>query len=141
MYKKLFVIFSLIVILSGCGERLREEVVSSHQNGQPAKVKYYDKENRCVREVQYHPNGYVYMEGAIENDKRTGLWVSYFLDGKVQSKGYYVDGLRTGKSEVYHSNGHLFMDGYYKNNHRCGEWIFYDEQGYELNRIDFGACD
>lgn len=133
-------LFSLIALV-GCREKLREEVVTTYENGQPAKVYYYNKENQWVREVDFHENGAVYIEGEIKNDQRTGEWTSYFLDGKVQSKGYYVDGLRTGKALVYHENGQLWMDGSYSNDHQCGEWIYYDEQGYEVMRKTFGPCD
>ena len=131
----------MLVAFAGCREKLREEVVSTHPNGQPSKAYYYNKENQCVREVDFHDNGAIYMEGEIKNDLRNGEWTSYFLDGKVQSKGYYVDGIRTGKSLVYHENGQLWMDGYYSDDHKCGEWIFYDEQGYEFMRQDYGSCD
>ena len=127
--------------LASCGDGLTEKVISTHKNGQPAKILFFDKENKCVREVDYHDNGFVYMEGAIKNDLRDGEWISYFKDGKVQSKGFYKDGLRTGKALVYHENGNLWMDGYYCNDHKCGEWIHYDEQGYEVSRSNFGDCD
>lgn len=135
------VISLLLFVFAGCSEKLREEVVSKHPNGEPYQVYYYNSQNQCVREVDYYNNGAVYIEGAMENNLRSGEWTSYFLDGKVQSKGYYVEGIRTGKSLVYHSNGNLWMDGWYKDDHKCGEWIFYDEQGYEVKREVFGSCD
>lgn len=142
--RKLFengLILACLMVLAGCGDQLRKEVVSSYGNGQPAKVYYYDKENQWVREESYHDNGLLMMEGAIVDGLREGEWVSYFPDGKVQSKGFFHEGIREGKSLVYYENGHLWMDGFYNNDRKCGEWIFYDEQGYEIERRNFGPCD
>lgn len=131
----------MVSILSGCGQNLREEVVSNYDNGMPAKAYYYTKGNQWVYEKDFYDTGILMMEGPIANGQREGDWTSYFPDGKIQSTGVYKEGLRVGKSKVYHENGHLWMDGWYKDNHRCGEWIYYDEQGYELERRNYGACD
>ena len=143
MKKSLLVVVTLMMvsILSGCGQNLREEVVSNYDNGMPAKAYYYTKGNQWVYEKDFYDTGILMMEGPIANGQREGDWTSYFPDGKIQSTGVYKEGLRVGKSKVYHENGHLWMDGWYKDNHRCGEWIYYDEQGYELERRNYGACD
>lgn len=128
----------LAFVLMACGDDLTEKVINTHENGQPAKVFFYDKDNQCVREVDYYEDGTVYMEGEIKNHLRDGEWVSYFPDGKVQSKGFFKDDVRTGKSLVYYENGNLWMDGYYTNGRKTGLWIYYDEQGYETLRVDLG---
>lgn len=135
-----YFIIALLFVVVGCGENngLTERVTNTFDNGQPAKVCFYDKNNQCVHEVNYYDNGAVYMEGDIKNDLREGEWISYFQDGKVQSKGFFEKDLRTGKSLVYHENGNLWMDGYYKEGRMVGLWIYYDEQGYETFRIDRG---
>ena len=141
MKKPLLFSLLLALMLASCHDGLRKEIVSTYDNGQPAKVRYFDKDNQCVREVDYHDNGIVLMEGEIKDGLRSGEWTSYFSDGKVQSTGFYVKGIRSGKGQIFHENGHLWMDGWYKDDHKCGEWIFYDEQGYELERVNYGPCD
>lgn len=142
MKKSIFIVIALMVVaFAGCGEKLREEVVSSYDNGQPSKTLYYNKENQCVLEKDFYETGILLMEGPIANDLRNGEWISYFPDGKIQSTGLFKDGVRVGPSKVYHENGQLWMDGSYQNDHKCGEWIFYDEQGYEFKRVDLGPCD
>ena len=131
----------MLLFLVGCGNKLTKEVISSYNNGQPAKVYFYDREGRWVSEADYYDNGIMMMEGTVANELRNGDWTSYFPDGKVQSTGVYKDGLRVGKSKVYHENGQLWMDGWYTEDHKCGEWIFYDEQGYEIERKNYGVCD
>ena len=131
----------LFLMLASCGDGQKSKVISSYDNGQPAKVRYYDKGGQCIREVEYHEDGKLYMEGGIKNNLRDGEWTSYFPDGKVQSKGYYENGIRLGKALVYYENGNLWMEGLYSNDKMCGEWIIYDEQGYEIGRPFYGECD
>ena len=140
--KRIPFIIVLLLVLVGCGNnRLTEKVITTYDNGQPAKIYFFDHDGRCVREVDYYETGAVMMEGTIENDLRNGEWISYFPDGKVQSSGFFKDGIRVGQAKVYYENGHLWMDGSYADDHKCGEWIFYDEQGYETNRVNYGSCD
>ena len=133
--------FIFAIVLTACGDGQSKKVISSYDNGQPSKVRFYNKENQCIREVEYYENGLVYIEGAIKNDLRDGEWISYFPDGKVQSKGFFKDGLRTDKASIYYENGNLWMEGFYSHDHKCGEWIHYDELGYEILRVDCGDCD
>ena len=136
-------LLSLLIafVLTSCGDSLKEKVVSRYDNGQPAKVKYLDKEDVCVREVEYYEDGKLYMEGPIKDDLREGEWFAYFPDGKVQSSGIFVQGKNHGKHQIFYENGQLWMDGYYKEDQKCGEWIIYDEQGYEIARLNYGDCD
>lgn len=141
MKRVVLALFSMLLMLASCKDSLTERVIMKFENGQPAKVQYFNNENQCVREVHYYENGMVYIEGAVKDGQRTGEWNSYFPDGKKQSIGYYENGARTGKAYVYHENGNLYMEGFYKDDHRCGEWITYDEQGYEYSRAVLGSCD
>lgn len=139
--KKLFVFFVFALLLVSCGGNMKEKVITTYKNGQPAKVYYFDREGRWVREVDYYESGALMMEGPIADDVRNGEWTAYFPDGKVQSIGVFKDGLSEGKSQIFHENGNLWMDGSYKKDQKCGEWVFYDEQGYEMNRVNYGSCD
>ena len=131
----LFLFLSLALFLTACGDGLTEKVVATHENGQPAKVRFYNKDNQCVREVHYYDDGSLYMEGEIKDDVRNGEWTSYFQDGKVQSKGFFENDKRTGHSLVYYENGNLWMDGSYRDGMRIGPWIYYDEQGYVTDTV------
>lgn len=138
MKTKAFYYLVLVLLLASCGDGLTEKVVGTYDNGQPELVRYFNKDNRCVREVYYHENGIKAMEGEMRDNLREGAWTGYFPDGKVQSTGFFEKGVRTGKAMVYHENGNLYMEGAYKDNKQCGLWVYYDEQGYETQRIDFG---
>ena len=137
----IYLLFVLLFTSCGNNHTMTEKVINTYDNGQPAKVYQYDQNGQCVREVDYYDSGAIWIEGPVKNDLRNGEWTSYFPDGKVQSTGVYKDGLRIGKAQIFHENGRLWMDGYYKDDERCGEWVFYDEQGYEIERRDYGSCD
>ena len=139
--KNLYKIIPILLLLSGCGEKLTEKVIKTYENGQPFVAYYYDKNDQLVSGKEFYESGMLRMEGEFAGEERHGNWTAYFPDGKVQSTGVYVNGVRVGPSKVYYENGHLWMDGYYVDDHKCGEWVFYDEQGYETQRINFGPCD
>lgn len=134
-----FVSVLLVIMFVSCDNNsMTERVTKTYDNGQPAKVGYFDKNNQCVHEKDYYENGALFMEGDIKDNLREGEWVSYFQDGKIQSKGFFEKDVRTGMSLVYYENGNLWMEGNYREGKRVGQWIYYDEQGYETQRVDFG---
>ena len=67
-----------------------------------------------------------------------GEWTAYFIDGRVQSHGFFEDDKRTGPAQVFYSNGNKYEEGSYKNGKHCGLWKFYDEQGHLVKEVDFG---
>ncbi len=142
MKMKGLLFWALCLALFSCNSnRLTEKVINTYSNRQPAKVYCYDQQGVWVLEKDYYDNGALMIEGPIADNLRNGDWTSYFLDGKVQSTGTFKDGKRVGPSKVYHENGQLWMDGRYHNDRKCGEWIFYDEQGYEIERKNYGPCE
>lgn len=136
--RKILVFFGAMLLLASCSSQLTEKVESTFPNGQPQKVHYCDRHDRCVKEVEYYDTGQVKMEGGMKNDKMEGEWTAYFIDGRVQSHGYFVDGKRTGAAEVYHANGNKYEEGYYKDGKHVGKWKFYDEQGNLVKEVDYG---
>ena len=98
--KKLLLFFVTVLMLGSCTAQLTEKVVAKFPNGQPQLVRYYDKNDNCVKETEYYESGQVKMEGTMKGEKRDGEWKAYFRDGRVQSIGTFVNGLRTGKATV-----------------------------------------
>lgn len=87
---------------------------------------------------EYYPNNQVHIEGKFdENDKKTGLWKSYRVDGQLWSTTEYVNGIRHGESVSYHKNGKMYYKGNYVNGKRAGKWVFYDENGNISNEKTF----
>lgn len=139
--KKILILLTACLLLASCSEKLTEKVMAKFPNGQPRVVRYFDKQDRCVKETEFYDSGQVKMEGGMLNDKMEGEWTSYFPDGRVQSHGFFKDGERTGYGEAYYYNGNMYQEGSYSNGKHCGKWKFYDEQGYLLKEVDFGECE
>ena len=130
-----------MLFLASCSAQLTEKVMAKYPNGQPQVVQYFDKQDQCVKEIEYYDSGQVKMEGGMKDGKMEGEWTAYFIDGRVQSHGFFEGGERTGAAQVFHSNGNKCEEGFYKKGKHCGKWKFYDEQGNLLKEVDFGECE
>ena len=139
--KRLFLFLVTVLMLGSCTAQLTEKVEAKFPNGQIQLVRYYDKNDNCVKETEYYETGQVKMEGAMKGEERDGEWKAYFPDGRVQSIGTFRNGLRTGKATVWQENGNLLQEGSYKEGAHCGKWKFYDEQGDLVKEVDFGNCE
>lgn len=139
--KKTLLLLTMVMALASCSSRLIEKAEVLFPDGKPETVRYYDKNNMCVREVQYYQSGQVKMEGPMKNGKMEGEWKAFFPDGRMQSHGYFKDGERTGKSMVWRQNGNMQCEGFYRDGKKCGNWKWYDEQGILVKEINHGNCD
>lgn len=139
--KRFLLLLATVVLFGSCATRLTEKVESSFPNGQARLVRYYDKNNTCLKEVEYYETGQVKMEGAMKGNQREGEWKSYFPDGRMQSIGSFKDDKRTGPATVWQENGNLLQEGFYKDGQHCGHWKFYDEQGNLVGEKDYGKCE
>ena len=118
------------------------------------KVVYYYKVDTTgnitgekIREVHYFSGKKKYIEGNVKNNLRDGLWRSYFIDGKVNSEGFYVQGKEHGVYKVYRENGKPLYIGHYNMGICDGEWRFYDSNGLlekkimaDSNTVVCGSC-
>jgi antitoxin component YwqK of YwqJK toxin-antitoxin module len=120
------------------------EVVAYHDNGAPKHTVEYEvteAKKTKVFETIYYPNGQVKMAGAIQGDKRHGVWKTYYESGALWSEGEYTEGLRIGSSVVYHENGFVHIEGRYENDEASGRWKFYSDQGVLEKEIDYNEVD
>ena len=60
---------------------------------------------------------------------KQGYWENYNTNGKIESKGNYINNIRDGYWEYYYPNGQLFIAGGYNNNQLVGEWLEYFDNG------------
>jgi antitoxin component YwqK of YwqJK toxin-antitoxin module len=47
--------------------------------------------------------------------RKQGLWMEYWGNGKIYSKGSYINDVQDGYWEWYHDNGKLWLKELYKN--------------------------
>jgi len=140
MKRSILFIFSMVLILTGCKEKLVEENTAVWPNGTPKKVSYFrvnGGKKEKVKEVLYYESGKKQMEGAFVNGKKEGFWASWFEDGKKQSEGSFKNDLRNGKAVVWRENGYKYYEGTYSMGKLHGTWISYDTDGTRLKESYF----
>ena len=49
--KRILLFLAMALIIVSCAPRLTEKVEAKHSNGQPQVVRYYDKSDKCVKEI------------------------------------------------------------------------------------------
>lgn len=60
------------------------------------------------------------------NGKLHGLYESFWGNGKIHEREYYIHGLREGLSETYWHNGNLRYCGYFSRDKLAGFWTTYN---------------
>lgn len=91
-----------------------KEVETFYENGeidQKVEILSHDPFIREGKYISYHSNGKVREEGNYKKDKREGLWYSRTTTGLLESKGYYLNGLKTGEWQFV-KNGDIYYVDY-----------------------------
>jgi antitoxin component YwqK of YwqJK toxin-antitoxin module len=68
------------------------------------------------------------VEDTLRNELH-GPYVSYYLNGKVESKGYFANNETTGVWEFFYESGNLKMRGALRQNSNYGWWEYFFENG------------
>ena len=64
----------------------------------------------------------VYEEGEYKTNRRTGIWKTYFPDGKTKSEITYTNGRKSGPYKVYYEDGTLQEQGDWARNRLKGDF-------------------
>jgi len=135
MKRAIQIFLVLTVVLAGCKEKMVEETTATWPDGNPQKVSVYqvtgDKKVK-VKEIRYYQSGKKEMEGEYANNKKDGVWTSWFENGKKQSEGFFKNDMRNGKATVWRENGFKYYEGTYSLGKLHGAWITYDTDGSRL---------
>jgi antitoxin component YwqK of YwqJK toxin-antitoxin module len=127
---------------NGCKETPNEIVEESFSNGNVKRIGYYlgeGEKKQKIREVSKHENGQTYMEGAIKDGEREGLWVSFYPGGQKWSECEFSNGKGNGPVTVYYEDGKIRYTGFYSAGIPSGKWIYYDIQGDIVFEKDYEA--
>nr|WP_302180038.1 toxin-antitoxin system YwqK family antitoxin [Chryseosolibacter indicus] len=82
---------------------------------------FHDKERKHVKEVYQ-------VKDTIRNILH-GRYISYYLNGKVESKGQFTNNETTGIWEFFYETGNLKMRGILRQNANFGVWEYFYESG------------
>lgn len=82
---------------------------------------YHDQAKQNVKEI--------YQVRDTVSNVLHGRYISYFLNGNVESKGQFKNNETTGVWEFYYETGHLKMRGILRQNSNYGLWEYFYEGG------------
>ena len=117
---------------------IRSTTTYNLANEKDGVAQFYDTIGE-VTNAEIWKNDYLIAKGIIDRSGiRRGDWETYYLDGKVKSKGVYKGGEKYGKWMYYFTSGKLEQEGYYDNAGRLtGEWTWFYEDGSVLRTEEF----
>lgn len=107
---------------------------------------YHDRDKKIVKEVyqvkdtlrkiphgryvSYFINGNMESRGQFTNNETSGVWEFYFETGKLKMRGILFKGANYGKWEYFFERGQKSMEGIINGRDREGEWKTYYESGH-----------
>lgn len=106
---------------------------------------YHDKEKKHLKEVyqvkdtirnthhgryiSYFLNGHIESKGQFTNDETTGIWEFYYETGNIRMRGILFKGMNYGLWEYFYESGQKSMEGIIYGKNREGEWKTFYENG------------
>jgi len=82
------------------------------------------------RYVSYYVNGNIESKGQFTNNETTGVWEFYYETGKLKMRGILFKGANYGMWEYFFESGQKSMEGIINGKNREGEWKLYYENGH-----------
>ena len=68
-------------------------------------------------------------EGMYINNRKNGVWKTYYPNGVLKSEITYVNNRPNGYARIYYKNGKLSEEGYWKGTKWVGQYNYYYENG------------
>ena len=110
-----------------------------HQNGKKAVEATFAAGRLTGKYTEYHVNGQVKVEGMTYGSRynsnetghplKTGLWTSYYDNGKKSYDSLYEKNELVGRSIAYYRNGKPLIDATFNKGRLTGTWSKYYETG------------
>jgi len=107
---------------------------------------YHDKDKKSLKEVyqvkdtvrniphgryiSYYLNGSMESKGQFTNNETSGVWEFYYETGKLKMRGILFKGANYGLWEYFFESGQKSMEGIINGRNREGEWKMYYENGH-----------
>ena len=126
--KKLVILFTLILFIISCGEKVREEILERYDNGKKKDIIYFTGRNnniKIVKQIFYYENGQIEIKANFKDGKQDGKLTSYHENGWLKQEGTFKDGKQDGKSIFYNEDGSIRKEEMYKNGKENGKWVEY----------------
>ncbi|MTI22049.1 membrane-binding protein [Fulvivirga sp. RKSG066] len=79
--------------------------------------------------ISYYLNGNIESQGQFSNNETVGSWNFYYETGKLKMTGTLEPNSNDGYWEYYYESGNKSMEGEISDNKRTGDWRIYFESG------------
>ncbi|MDC3218556.1 hypothetical protein OAU12_03350 [Flavobacteriaceae bacterium] len=117
----LFAIF--VLVLSSCSSDCSKIVFKDGVSTLNGKLYTGDCESRWINKQLKSSQHYV-------DGKDDGEWLFYYIDGTIQTKAYFKEGVRIGKWEYFYENGMPWkVQTYDSLGNKTGKWKTFSEKG------------
>ena len=100
------------------------------------KGNYIDEKKDGIWET-FYANGKLKSKGVYIMDNKDGLWVEYDEDGKLEKEVVYKMGKKEGLMKVFQKNNLIKAKVNYKNGREDGDGIYYDDNGQIEMKINY----
>lgn len=87
--------------------------------------------------IIYYPNGKVQMLGKMLDNKNTGMWKYYRVDGSLETEGAFENDLPVGLWNWFYPNGIIAETGMFNDGKRNGEWKNFDTSGTLISIVKY----
>jgi len=84
---------------------------------------------RHGRYTSYFVNGNIESKGFFTNNETTGLWEFFYESGNLKMRGALRHNTNFGHWEYFYESGHKSMEGTVNGRNREGDWVMYYENG------------
>lgn len=108
---------------------------SSSQN--PISIRKYTEKTDSVYSEFYTSNGKLQSKGFFIDKNRVGKWQYFFIDGKIMSEEFYNQGKLEGKIINYYPNGKATEITEYKNGLKNGISQKYSSDGILIEEVTY----
>lgn len=118
---------------------------NSHAQTGITRTAYHDQEKKHVKEIyvvkdtirnvlhgryiSYYLNGNIESKGEFTSNETSGVWEFYYETGKLKMRGILFKGANYGMWEYFYESGEKSMEGIIYGKNREGEWKSYYENG------------
>ncbi len=129
--------FVALLVFSACCTHLFSQGFTRYNYHDPEKqhVKELYQVKDTVRNmlngryISYYLNGAVESKGQFVDNETTGVWEFYYETGDLKMRGVLRQGSNHGVWEYFFENGQKSMEGAILDKNRTGEWKLYYESG------------
>lgn len=129
-----------VLLFYGCKKETSWAEIKNYPSGEALVIQEYYMDNSdsiFIFEKILYEDGKTWMEGALDERERNGLWKAYYENGDTWSESEFIKGKRHGIVNSFYENKQLRYSGFFYDDESDGKWVWYDSTGVVEKSIDF----